>query len=229
MRTGLLLLVCSGLTFAQTAEKPKYTGPGSCASPACHGGVTVRTDTPVQQNEYATWVVKDKHARAFSVLSNDVAKRISSLMDLKQPDMEPRCLGCHALNVKDTERAETFRDISDGVSCESCHGPASNWLGKHTENEKYWKHEDSVKTGMKDLRDPANRAENCLRCHLGDKDNSVDHELIAAGHPDLVFELASYTAAMPKHWKEMAEKPNGAPDLWFEVRALATGQAVQLR
>jgi hypothetical protein len=172
-------------------------------------------------------VVKDKHARAFSVLSNDVAKRISRLMDLKQPDMEPRCLGCHALNAKETDRAETFRDISDGVSCESCHGPASGWLGRHT--EKDWKHEESVKLGMKDLRDPANRAENCLRCHLGDKDNSVDHELIAAGHPDLVFELASYTAAMPKHWKEQGEKPKQTPDPWFDVRELATGEAVQLK
>jgi hypothetical protein len=227
MRTGLLLLVSSVLTFAQPSEPNKFNGPGSCASPACHGSVEVRTETPVQQNEYSIWVVKDKHARAFSILSNDVAKRISRLMDLKQPDMEPRCLGCHALNAKDTERAETFRDISDGVSCESCHGPASNWLGKHT--EKDFKHEDSVKLGMKDLRDPANRAENCLRCHLGDKDNSVDHELIAAGHPDLVFELASYTAAMPKHWKEVGEKPKATPDPYFDVRELATGEAVQVK
>jgi hypothetical protein len=227
MRTGLLLLVSSVLAFAQPQEPNKFNGPGSCASPACHGAVEVRSETPVQQNEYSIWVVKDKHARAFSVLSNDVAKRISRLMDLKQPDMEPRCLGCHALNAKDTERAETFRDISDGVSCESCHGPASNWLGKHT--EKDWKHEDSVKLGMKDLRDPANRAENCLRCHLGDKDNSVDHELIAAGHPDLVFELASYTAAMPKHWKEVGEKPKATPDPYFDVRELATGEAVQVK
>ncbi len=227
MRTGLLLLFSSVLAFAQPQEPNKFNGPGSCASPACHGSVEIRSETPVQQNEYSIWVVKDKHARAFSVLSNDVAKRISRLMDLKQPDMEPRCLGCHALNAKDTERAETFRDVSDGVSCESCHGPASGWLGRHT--EKDWKHEDSVKLGMKDLRDPANRAENCLRCHLGDKDNSVDHELIAAGHPDLVFELASYTAAMPKHWKEVGEKPKATPDPYFDVRELATGEAVQVK
>src|SRR5580698_893912 len=100
MRTGLLLLlVFPVLTFAQTAEPPKYTGPGSCASPACHGGVQARSETSVQQNEYSIWVVKDRHARAFAVLSNDVAKRIARLMDLKPADQEPRCLGCHALNV----------------------------------------------------------------------------------------------------------------------------------
>jgi len=237
MRTGLLLLVGSVLTFAQTpTEPPKFNGPGSCASPACHGGVGEISPTVaaqqnlyyVQQNEYSIWVVKDKHARAFSVLSNDVAKRIYSLMTLtKGPEQEPRCLGCHALKVTDAEKARTFGDLTDGVSCESCHGPASNWLGGHT--EKKWTHEESVKQGMKDLRDPANRAENCLRCHLGDKDNSVDHELIAAGHPDLVFELTAFTAAMPKHWKEAGEKPNATPDPWFEVRELATSEAVQLR
>lgn len=225
MRICVLLLACSALSFAQTAEAPRYTGPGSCASPACHGSVQVKTETSVQQNEYSTWVVKDKHARAFANLSNDVAKRIARLMGLKQPDTEPRCLACHALDVPEALRARTF-DATDGVSCESCHGPASNWLGKHT--EKGWGYEKSVALGMKDLRDPANRAENCLECHVGTKEKNVDHELIAAGHPDLVFELASFTAAMPKHWQEVGEKSNGTPDQWFEVRELAVSQAVEL-
>jgi hypothetical protein len=157
-----------------------------------------------------------------------VAKRIARLMGLKQPDQEPRCLACHALAVPEDQRARTF-DATDGVSCESCHGPASNWLGKHTEGvAKGWTHEQSVAAGMKDLRDPANRAENCLTCHVGTKEKNVDHELIAAGHPDLVFELASFTNAMPKHWHEVGEKKNATPDPWFEVRELAVSQAVEL-
>ena len=107
---------CSVATFAQTQEPPKYTGPGSCASPSCHGSVQMKTDTAVEQNEYSTWVVKDKHSRAFAVLSNDVAKRISRLMSLKEPDKEPRCLGCHSLNPPEAQRARSF-DSSDGVSC----------------------------------------------------------------------------------------------------------------
>ena len=215
-------------TAASTANSdlPKYTGPGSCASPSCHGAVQSRTETSVQQNEYSTWVVKDKHARAFSILSSDVAKRMTRLMGLLSPDKEPRCLACHSLNAPDDQRARTF-DASDGVSCESCHGPASNWLGPHT--TRGWTHEKSVALGMKDLRDPTHRAENCLTCHLGTKDKSVDHELIAAGHPDLYFELASFSAAMPKHWQESGEKPNATPNPGFDVRVLAVGQAVQLR
>jgi hypothetical protein len=76
---------------------------------------------------------------------------------------------------------------------------------------------------MADLKDPIKCSETCLSCHLGTTTKWVDHEMIAAGHPDLYFELDSFTAAMPKHWKEPRDDP------WAELRLLATGQAIQLR
>jgi hypothetical protein len=82
---------------------------------------------------------------------------------------------------------------------------------------------------MRDLRDPVRRAENCLTCHLGTADKAVDHEMIAAGHPDLYFELASFSAAMPRHWNEHAADDRTKEDPWADVRMLAAGQAVQLR
>ena len=218
MRLAICFVVWSGISPAQTADAPKYTGPGSCASPSCHGGVQVRTTTSVQQNEYSTWVVKDKHARAFAALTNPVATRMAKILGIERADAAPKCLACHALSVPDADRARTF-DSTDGVSCESCHGPASNWLGPHT--TKGWTHERSIAAGMRDLRDPVRRAENCLTCHLGTADKAVDHEMIAAGHPDLYFELASFTAAMPRHWKE--------EEVWSDVHMLVVGQAVQFR
>jgi len=218
MRLAICFVVWSGILLAQTADAPKYTGPGSCASPSCHGGVQVRTDTSVQQNEYSTWVIRDRHAHAFAMLTSPVATRMAKILGIEHADTAAKCLGCHALSVLEAERARTF-DSTDGVSCESCHGPASNWLGPHT--TKGWTHERSLAAGMRDLRDPVRRAENCLTCHLGTADKAVDHEMIAAGHPDLYFELASFTAAMPRHWKE--------DDPFTDVRMLVVGQAVQLR
>lgn len=180
-----------------------------------------RSDTSVLQNEYSTWVVRDKHAHAYEVLSNPVAGRMAKILELQSADTAPKCLACHALDVAADLRARTF-DLTDGVSCESCHGPASNWLGPHT--TRGWTHEKSVEAGMYDDRDLMHRSERCLSCHLGTKEKFVDHEMIAAGHPDLYFELASFSNVMPKHWKEPLDK-----DPWLEVRALATGQAVQLR
>ena len=76
---------------------------------------------------------------------------------------------------------------------------------------------------MYDTRDLVKRSEKCLTCHLGTPEKIVDHELIAAGHPDLYFELDSFMSVMPPHWKEVDTDP------WFAVRAMAVGQAVQLR
>ena len=217
----LVTVGLSVLPAAPQGEPPKYNGPGSCAAPSCHGSVQPRTETSVQQTEYSTWVVKDKHAQAYMVLSNPVAMRMAKILELPRAETAPKCLACHALDVPAEQRAKTF-DATDGVSCESCHGPASNWLGPHT--TKGWTHDQSVQAGMVDTRDLARRSERCLTCHLGTAEKFVDHEMIAAGHPDLYFELASFQAVMPQHWKEPLDK-----DPWLEVRALAVGQAVQLR
>ncbi len=214
-------LACSHVILAaDPAEASKYTGPGSCSSPACHGGVQARQETSVLQNEYSTWVVRDKHAHAFTVLTNPVGMRMAKILGLPKPDTAAKCLACHALDVPPEQRAKTF-DLSDGVGCENCHGPASAWLGPHTTRD--WKYEKSLELGMYNTRDLTKRSEKCLSCHLGTPEKFVDHEMIAAGHPDLYFEMDSFMSVMPAHWKEVDKDP------WIGVRTLSVGQAVQLR
>ena len=211
----------------QTAQAPRYTGPGSCASTTCHGSVTPRTDNRVLQDEYSIWIVKDKHSKAYASLQGDIGERMAAILGVGKAESAPKCLACHALDVPASQRARTF-ELSEGVSCESCHGPAAAWLGPHTERD--WTHEKSLALGMSDMRDLTKRTEKCLSCHLGSDEKSVDHEMIAAGHPDLYFELDSFSAVMPRHWKELGE-PGEAEnsDLWYDVRELTTGQAVQLQ
>jgi len=199
----------------------KYNGPGGCAASSCHGSVQPKTTTRIFQNEYTIWIAQDKHARAFSVLRNDVSQRIGAILNIGAPAKSPKCLACHALYVPPEEQAETF-ELADGVSCENCHGPASGWLGPHT--TKDWPHEKSVQLGMYDTRNLENRSAKCLTCHLGTAEKFVDHEMIAAGHPDLTFELGVFTSVMPAHWK-MPEQGNP----WRQVQAWGVGQAVQLR
>jgi len=182
--------------------------------------VQPRNDASVLQNEYSTWVVRDKHAHAFVNLTNPVGTRIAKIMGLGRPDTAARCLACHALDVPIEQRARTF-DLTDGVGCENCHGPASAWLGPHT--TRGWNYEKSLDLGMYNTRELIPRSERCLSCHLGTPDKFVDHELIAAGHPDLYFELDSFMSVMPPHWNETDKDP------WLAVRALGVGQAVQLR
>jgi hypothetical protein len=85
---------------------------------------------------------------------------------------------------------------------------------------------------MRDTRSVIHRTEKCLECHLGTKEKVVDHEMIAAGHPDLFFELDSFSAVMPRHWKSPRESAPGKPvedAAWAGVRDWSAGQAVQLR
>ena len=98
MKKGIIRVTLLGSLLAvnvrpaDTPEPSKYTGPGSCSSPACHGGVQPRNETTVMQNEYSTWVVRDKHAHAYTVLLNPVAQRMAKLMGLPKAETAPRCL-----------------------------------------------------------------------------------------------------------------------------------------
>jgi hypothetical protein len=129
------------------------------------------------------------------------------------------------VSVPEAEQARQF-DIADGVSCESCHGASSQWIGPHIQPTA--QHQKMVALGLIDNKNLSIRSEKCLTCHLGAPGLNVDHELIAAGHPDLTFELDSFTAVEPPHWVEKG--PNGGPaDPLYGVRAWAVGQAVQLQ
>jgi hypothetical protein len=217
-------------SLSAQSEPTKYIGPGSCAATSCHGSVKPIAGSRIFQNEYSTWIIQDKHSRAYQALTGDVGERMARILKLgTKAEQSPKCLACHALNPAPEQRGRAF-EISEGVSCENCHGPASAWLGPHT--TRSWPHEKSVALGMHDTRDVIHRTEKCLECHLGTKNKFVDHEMIAAGHPDLYFELDSFSAVMPRHWKVPRESEPGKPvedAAWVSVREWSTGQAVQLR
>jgi hypothetical protein len=231
--SGLMPLL--GLpAVAQTSKSggagQKYIGPGSCAATSCHGSVKPVAESRILQTEYTTWILKDKHSRAYQGLAGAVGQRMARILKLgAKAEESPRCLVCHALQTAPEQRGRAF-EISEGVSCENCHGAASAWLGPHTTRD--WPHEKSLTLGMHDTRDVIHRTEKCLECHLGTKEKFVDHEMIAAGHPDLFFELDSFSAVMPRHWKQPRESSPGKPaedPNWVGVRDWSAGQAVQLR
>src|SRR5216684_1056678 len=223
------LMTIPALLSAQN-EPIKYIGPGSCAATSCHGSVKPIAGSRILQNEYSTWIIKDKHSRAYQALTGEVGERMARILKLgAKAEEAPKCLACHALSPSPEQRGRAF-EITEGVSCENCHGPASGWLGSHT--PRTGAHEKSVALGMHDTRNVIHRTEKCLECHLGTKNKFVDHEMIAAGHPDLFFELDSFSAVMPRHWKSPRESEPGKPvedAAWVGVREWSTGQAVQLR
>src|SRR5882757_6188530 len=141
-------------------EAQKYIGPGSCAATSCHGSVKPVADSSILQTEYTTWILQDKHSRAYQALTGDVGERMARILKLDaKAEESPKCLACHALYATAAQQGRRF-EISEGVSCENCHGPASAWLGPHT--TKSWPHEKSVALGMHDTRDLIHRTGKCL-------------------------------------------------------------------
>jgi hypothetical protein len=126
------------------------------------------------------------------------------------------CLACHADLPKESFApgvdATTFlrESLRDGVSCEACHGPSSEWWKDHI--EKAWRTKspsDKAALGLNDLRHPATRAEQCYSCHIGDAKQGkfIEHAWYMAGHPPLPsIELETYAREMPRHWRYLSEK-----------------------
>ena len=230
-RIAFLLLAAAPLQAGPGEEPGKYIGPGSCAATSCHGSVKPVANSRIFQDEYSTWILKDKHSRAYQALTGEVGERMARILKLgAKAEDAPKCLVCHALYTTPSQRGRVF-ETNEGVSCENCHGPAQGWLGQHTALDSPEKHAESVRLGMVDTRNVIARTSKCLECHLGTREKYVDHEMIAAGHPDLYFELDSFSAVMPRHWKVPRESQPGKPAedaAWVGVREWSVGQAVQL-
>jgi hypothetical protein len=197
----------------------KYTGAASCGSSSCHGSTKPKADFP-KLNENIVWTQKDKHAKAYATLTNEKLKsgvspsKIAQNLKIAKATESSKCLVCHAVDVKPELRGPKF-DITEGVHCDGCHGPAEKWLEPHA--EKGWTHEKSVAVGMYDTKNFLLRAEKCVSCHL-----HIEADMVAAGHPDLLaFELDTFSAQMPPHWRD---KGTFAP-----TKAWATGQVISLR
>lgn len=194
-----VLLFAPSVALGSPERPPdKYMGTGTCSSSNCHGSSSPRKSSDVLQNEYYTWLKHDKHSQAYTVLLKADAKRMASLMGLGEPSKEPLCLKCHSTYVPSASQRGEKYDAEDGVSCESCHGPAERWLSTHAVLQAT--HQENLANGLADTVSLDKRAELCVSCHYGDNDRRVTHDLYGAGHPRLSFELDTYGVLQPKHW-----------------------------
>jgi hypothetical protein len=233
---SLLLALVVALIFrpegaqavAQSGSSGSYVGVATCGGTTCHG----RTEADgkiVRQDELSIWQDESSpsgaHSRAWRVLGNDRSRLIAQNLGIGEATSAPMCLGCHATPAQSGGRGARFL-LSDGVGCESCHGPASGWLSSHYAVGS--SHASNVSRGLVPLENPRARAAQCLDCHFGSADQGqfVNHRIMAAGHPRIAFELDLFTT-LQQHHNEDADyvrrkgRPNG-------VQTWAVGQAMAL-
>lgn len=196
-----------------------YYGLRACSDAGCHGNpASVDKDKPLvcDYDEVRIFTEHDKHAQAHKVLENPRSRKMAELLGLKKGAAnDPSCLGCHAVLVKDPKAVNETLKLSEGISCGVCHGHNKEWVSLHSAllERNHWRSqtpkEKEAKYGMTDLWDPEKRAALCASCHIGNTKEGkvVTHAMYAAGHPPLPgIEMATFSNAMPRHWKYRSEK-----------------------
>ncbi len=227
---GILALSAIGQPLPDQSPD-KTLGLVNCSSALCHGSVTPWQSSPVTQNEYVVWSRLDKHARAYNVLLTDRSRSIANKLGLSKPAHEAKeCLDCHAHNPPPA-LADARHKLTDGVGCEGCHGPSSQWIASHTAPNA--NHADNISHGLYPTDDPQARARLCLSCHLGNTEKYVNHRTMAAGHPRLSFELETFTNLQPAHFKidkDYVQRKGAfnSSKVWALGQAVAVGTQMDL-
>lgn len=132
----------------------KYVGVNSCAA-MCHKSDSKGKQLDIWQNS--------KHSQAFKSLQTAEADQIAKDKGFDTPAAEtPLCIKCHVLgkDIDPEELNDTF-DKTDGVQCETCHGPGSEYKKITIMKDK----EQAIANGLV-LHD--NGGEFCLTCHNSD-------------------------------------------------------------
>ncbi len=192
-------------------------GAASCAASSCHGGPrpSVSTPTAARGSEYTLWLDSDPHAQSWRTLSSDASNQILTKLGIVRqgklinPQGYENCLACHNTGRTLTDDRITPQ-LAEGVGCEACHGPAQPWYDRHYQASAV------PVEGMTDIRPLVQRAKLCTTCHVGSIDRDMNHDIIAAGHPALYFDMAVYHERYPKHWREAGEaNPDLRARLWL--------------
>ncbi|MDX1946760.1 MAG: multiheme c-type cytochrome [Pirellulaceae bacterium] len=197
----------------------------SCGSATCHGNPSPR---PIRGSlaghEFVRWSEFDPHAGAAVTILGKPFQDILDRMNVgrspeEMPALRERCAACH--NPEATAAKGSGDSLTAlGIGCQSCHGDARHWIARHYERDVT--REELHGLGMLDTKDLHVRAKQCAGCHIGDATHDMNHDMIAAGHPPLRFELSAYHDLIgKKHWPE-AERLR-EPE--FKVKLWAAGQA----
>jgi len=224
----------------------------TCSNVNCHGaaagGVKKNKVREAKTDSFTLWnadgtpdAPPDPHHSAFKELSTAAGKAIAQKMGIARAAGDAKCISCHALNppealLKPAKPGDPPFKVSDGVSCNACHGPSGTWTPLHDKQPdaaKSWAvsqqaalggHEQLLKKfGFFNTRPLIERAQRCASCHL-----AIDPQMVAAGHPQPMFELNWFSLTYSnRHWNDPHDdKDPLAP--YFGARLWAAGQVVSL-
>jgi hypothetical protein len=198
---GLLIAMCLVCSTANGTEKnagpavpdaAKIVGSDQCSK--CH------------QAEVQQWM-KTPHFATFDSLHRlPRAKEIADRLGERSIKRSAVCTQCHY-----TEQSQGGRlRVVAGVSCESCHGAAADWIAMHndyggegiskeqeTPEHRAQRTEQSIARGMNNPHNIYLIARQCYDCHTVPNERLVNVGGHFAGSQD--FELVAWSQGMVRH------------------------------
>jgi len=137
---------------AAASKTFKYVGVAKCKM--CHKGEK-------HGNVFEIWE-KSKHATAYATLATEHSKEVAKKVGIQgDPQKAAECLVCHvtAYSVA-AELKDPSLTLEEGVSCEACHGPGSEYKSMKVMKDIY---AGTVKGADFGLIEPTNEV--CVTCH----------------------------------------------------------------
>ncbi len=141
--------------FAQEEKKEKtfmYVGVDKCK--ICHMSSKIG-------KQYQIWK-EGPHAKALESLSSEKSMKFAKENDIADPTKADQCLNCHATAATVDKKLIDPKgklSIEEAVSCESCHGPGSEYRAMSVMKS----HEKSLANGL-----VMPTEEVCVTCHNED-------------------------------------------------------------
>ncbi len=149
----LAVSVSYALAAAAPAEEKQRMYVGSDKCMMCH-------KTEAQGLQYPIWQ-KSAHAKAYEVLAGEAAKAAGAKAGVAEPQKAAECLKCHVMAYGvDAKRLGEKYNMTQGVGCESCHGPGGDYISMPTMKGLASGTIDPASVGMiKPTKDT------CVACH----------------------------------------------------------------
>lgn len=168
---GIVLLVTASVIGSDKEKsQPKYIGAKKCKM--CHV-------SKKKGNQFGHWQASE-HAKAFETLGTEQAKELAKKQDIKEPQKSEKCLKCHvtAFGTDEELLTKSFKQ-ENGVQCEACHGPGSEYKSTTVMKD----HQKSLDNGL-----IIPNGESCRTCH-NQESPSYKHFCFktyfnAVAHPD---------------------------------------------
>jgi hypothetical protein len=221
--TGPALIVCALASTAEAVDAgdvgfvrcdpAKVLGPDSCTK--CH------------ENEMLAWRETPHFATFEALHRTPEAKAIADRLGLRSVKRNDQCTKCHY-----TMQTEDGRDRAvAGVSCESCHGAAKDWITQHsdyggptatkaieTPNHRKKRVAESMAAGMNNPANLYTIARQCLACHTSPDERLVNVGGHAAGSAE--FELVAWSQGKVRHNFLRTDGVSNAPSSSERLRVM---------